>query len=166
MNINNGRPQTVTGKFSAGNEPNYVSLKATGNDGNYISGAWMTVNNNPQYFPVQNVWIDGNKSFGNSYKYINFNHRVVGMTENKIGFWEQKTKTVSNQISLYKQKDNVDCWGKCGRKGGKCSFCGKNGYCCSGQNHWNRKGPSFNGDCPQTAIKSIHAKWHVCAVPK
>lgn len=92
IKLNNARPKSVTGRFRNGNEPNYVSLKALSNDGGYVRGAWMTVNDNPQYFPVENFWLDGNGSGSNSWSYTNFYHRVVGMTENKIGYWEQVRK--------------------------------------------------------------------------
>ena len=61
----------------------------------------------------------------------------------------------------YEQKDNGDCWYTCGEKGGKCSICGDNGFCCSAVDG------AQNGDCPQMAIESVaNAGHHVCSVPK
>ena len=58
----------------------------------------------------------------------------------------------------------ADCWHKCGRKGGSCSFCGAGGFCCSDF------GGSQNGDCPFDAFKAVkeqaprsrHGSYHVC----
>ena len=37
----------------------------------------------------------------------------------------------SDAFQQFWKVDSNDCWYHCGGKGGKCSHCGTNGYCCS-----------------------------------
>ena len=47
--------------------------------------------------------------------------------------------------------DLSDCWNFCNYKGGACSYCGQNGYCCS------KDKLSLNGDCPTDAIGQMQS---------
>ena len=57
-----------------------------------------------------------------------------------------------------------DCWEGCSRSGGKCDFCGPDGFCCS-------KKPRLdeNGDCPSDIVKQLATELvgsgHQCIAP-
>ena len=57
-----------------------------------------------------------------------------------------------------------NCWNTCDAHGGKCDWCGENGYCCSGYKH------SQNGDCTEEMEMAIRnsiygaADIHMCVV--
>ena len=81
--------------------------------------------------------------------------------------------------NLEKQKDQLkwfqidnNCFKECGRKGGFCSTCMNydslaiSGYCCSGVNHFDGKGPIFNGNCPSDAIAVQKSNVHSCVISR
>lgn len=52
---------------------------------------------------------------------------------------------------------HIDCWGKCGEKGGKCNTdaCGLNGFCC--RKDWS--------DCPKEAAQ-VSLNYHTCVLKR
>ena len=61
----------------------------------------------------------------------------------------------------YWERTSEQCWRTCDKKGGKCSDCGKNGFCCRNEDH-----PTWNGNCPTQAIKAASKDKHDCVSPK
>ena len=49
------------------------------------------------------------------------------------------------------QTNEYGCWSVCGSKGGKCEFCGENGYCCT----VDQSKQEQNGDCPAGALNEL-----------
>ena len=101
------------------------------------------------------------------------------MNENKI--FVDFHRTTSRQKVISWNGDGYfskNCWWKCDKKGGKCPFCGKNGYCCSGYKtegfhllasnyNYTRGLWSFqNGDCPKEVHQFVGEDRHYCATPK
>ena len=71
------------------------------------------------------------------------------------------------KFDLEWEGESEDCWGKCGKKPGKCSECGE-GFCCS------HTRTDINGDCPAEAVQYLKDTaednfWkeggHVCVKP-
>jgi len=64
----------------------------------------------------------------------------------------------------WKISSSDDCWGNCNDQGGKCDFCGNNGYCCSPTKL------DLNGDCPADIVQSLKNKFsgsiHQCIYRK
>ena len=61
----------------------------------------------------------------------------------------------------------MGCWHPCGDQGGACDWCGKNGYCCSGDS----SKLHLNGDCGDAQMDPIvqyyeSSGWsgHACAI--
>ena len=56
-----------------------------------------------------------------------------------------------------------NCWYECSGSGGKCDFCGPNGYCCSPTQL------SINGDCPNDIVRRYESAFqgngHECIAP-
>ena len=55
-------------------------------------------------------------------------------------------------VTLPYRIDDRDCWSHCGRKGGLCSWCGDNGYCC--RLNWE--------DCPELLSNVGLPNHHTC----
>ena len=43
---------------------------------------------------------------------------------------EKFSSSLYTEINCLRFLLGKNCWWKCGKKGGKCSWCGRNGYCC------------------------------------
>ena len=66
------------------------------------------------------------------------------------------TETLNEEWEVTSER----CWHRCGQKGGKCSYCGENGYCCRNTHH------PWNGDCPAEAIEITRTYGHDCVQKK
>ena len=58
----------------------------------------------------------------------------------------------------------TDCWYSCSGRGGKCDFCGLEGYCCSATKL------TVNGDCPTDIVQQLKTEFaagggHQCIAP-
>ena len=58
----------------------------------------------------------------------------------------------------------TDCWNRCSSSGGKCDFCGAEGYCCSATKL------AINGDCPNDIVEQLTFEFaagggHQCIAP-
>jgi len=57
----------------------------------------------------------------------------------------------------------ADCWYECANSGGKCDFCGSDGYCCSPTKL------DLNGDCPSDVAQNLATEFlgdgHQCIAP-
>ena len=76
-----------------------------------------------------------------------------------IGGWGG-TKSVIRSSDEEWEVTSERCWHRCGQKGGKCSYCGENGYCCRNTHH------PWNGDCPAEAIEITRTYGHDCVQKK
>ena len=65
----------------------------------------------------------------------------------KSGIPAHPRSGVPSMWHLPKQQNN--CWSRCKGRGGKCEWCGLNGYCCSGTKL------HANGDCPLDGVTYI-----------
>ena len=71
-------------------------------------------------------------------------------------------KLESNILVTFQwERTSEECWEQCHEKGGRCSFCGENGYCCRRQNH-----STWNGNCPLRGILTAAKDKHVCVSSK
>ena len=60
-----------------------------------------------------------------------------------------KFKTEQDADQGWQVVDGTDCFGHCDREGGKCAWCGSNGYCCSHTKY------QWNGDCTESMLIAI-----------
>ena len=60
-----------------------------------------------------------------------------------------KFKTEQDADQGWQVVDGTDCFGHCDRLGGKCDWCGSNGYCCSHTKY------QWNGDCTESMLIAI-----------
>ena len=58
------------------------------------------------------------------------------------------------------QRTRENCWEQCEKKGGRCPFCGENGFCCRGERH-----PTWNGNCPIQSLRVARTDEHDCVAP-
>ena len=72
---------------------------------------------------------------------------------------------ISEQEKWYLPQQK-DCWVPCKYKGGKCVWCGENGYCCSAD----ATKRNLNGDCPLDSVIYIATKtklsMHLCVAQR
>ena len=79
-----------------------------------------------------------------------------------------KFKTEQESAGEWFVPDGVDCWMQCNQQPGSCSFCGHNGYCCSGDS----SKVDYQGDCTLEMIETIqqsifgNTTYHMCVAKK
>ena len=100
--------------------------------------------------------------------YMSSSHMIIQNGEVVLSQCKPRTTngwTETVQDCYMGNRDSSRC------KGGYCAECGKEGYCCSGNNysahnHNAGKGPNHNDDqqpaCPQDAVDVITSYHHVC----
>ena len=69
--------------------------------------------------------------------------------------------TEISAVIKWEKTNEESCWDKCGEKGGKCSFCGRSGFCCRKQMQ-----STWNGNCPIEGMQAALEYRHVCVSPK
>ena len=79
------------------------------------------------------------------------------ISDSETGFLDfLKTETgnhwggqIKFSVDEWTVKSGEDCWASCNSKGGSCTSCGDDGYCCSGTKS------DLNGNCPTDAVNAV-----------